>query len=88
MITLTREAIHAINEYYRLMDASDRAAFFWDLDEEDRLIAQANQFLDQVSVREIIAYDEAAYFASAGEASSRGRCVPSVTRERTVGIKT
>lgn len=56
---LTREAIHTINEHYRLGDAADEAYFHGREDEEAELEAQSKAFRAKVTEEQVSAYLDA-----------------------------
>lgn len=59
MTVLTREAIHFINEHYRLGDAADEAFFYGHEDEEADLEAQSKAFRAKVTDEQLNAYHDA-----------------------------
>lgn len=59
MTVLTREAIHNINEHYRLGDAADEAHFYGRDDEDAELEAQSKAFRAKVTQEQMDAYTAA-----------------------------
>ncbi|WP_330253096.1 hypothetical protein OG874_00325 [Nocardia sp. NBC_00565] len=56
MSALTREAIHAINEHYRLGDAADEAHFYGRDEEDAELEAQSKAFRAKFTDDDLYAY--------------------------------
>lgn len=59
MTSLTREAIHCINEHYRLGDACDEAYFYSREDDEAAYDAESKAFRAKVTDADIDAYHAA-----------------------------
>lgn len=59
MTVLTREAIHFINEHFRLGDAADEAHFYGRDDEDVELSAQSKVFRTKFTDEQLCAYLDA-----------------------------